>query len=123
MLRTNAFAKRKLLKESTRKVMSRLQSSLNRGMLVYSNCKKNTGCTSCFLAHVKLLALCSKESGLTCISAGFPAVLYYGQEGPYHVLVLELLGPNLEELFELCGRVFTPKTVAMVGKKMVLSRF
>lgn len=32
---------------------------------------------------------------------------------------MDLLGPSLEELFELCDRKFTPKTVAIVGKQMV----
>lgn len=37
----------------------------------------------------------------------------------YQVLVLDLLGPNLEDLFDMCGRKFTIKTVCMLAKQMV----
>lgn len=50
---------------------------------------------------------------------GIPNVYYFGQENNHNVLVLDLLGPSLEDLFELCGRKFTQKTVCMVAKQMV----
>ena len=31
---------------------------------------------------------------------------YFGQEGLHNVLVFDLLGPNLEDLFDMCGRKF-----------------
>ena len=35
---------------------------------------------------------------------GIPLLKWYGIEGDYQVLVMELLGPNLEEIFGLCKR-------------------
>ncbi|ORZ00152.1 kinase-like domain-containing protein [Syncephalastrum racemosum] len=50
---------------------------------------------------------------------GLPSIYYFGHEGDFNVLVMDLLGPSLEELFELCDRQFTPKTVAIIGKQML----
>lgn len=44
---------------------------------------------------------------------------YFGQEGLHNILVIDLLGPSLEDLFDLCGRRFSPKTVVMVAKQML----
>ncbi|KAJ3109907.1 casein kinase I [Phlyctochytrium bullatum] len=52
-------------------------------------------------------------------SAGFPNVYYYGQEGLHNILCIDLLGPSLEDMFDLCGRKFSAKTVCMVAKQMI----
>ena len=52
---------------------------------------------------------------------GVPQVLHFGQEGLHNVLVIDLLGPNLEDLFDMCSRKFTIKTVCMSAKQMVSS--
>ncbi|CAO3681364.1 unnamed protein product [Umbelopsis ramanniana] len=50
---------------------------------------------------------------------GIPSAYYYGQEGMHNILVIDLLGPSLEDVFDKCGRIFSVKTVAMLAKDMV----
>lgn len=44
---------------------------------------------------------------------------YLGQEGLHNILVIDLLGPSLEDMFDICGRRFSVKTTAMLAKQMV----
>jgi hypothetical protein len=53
------------------------------------------------------------------MTVGIPNVYYFGQEGLHNILVIDLLGPSLEDLFDFCQRRFSQKTVCMVAKQMV----
>ncbi|VDD87048.1 unnamed protein product [Enterobius vermicularis] len=50
---------------------------------------------------------------------GIPHIRWYGTEREYNVLVMDLLGPSLEDLFNFCSRRFTMKTVLMLADQMI----
>ncbi|KHG04851.1 hypothetical protein F383_30273 [Gossypium arboreum] len=50
---------------------------------------------------------------------GIPNVRWFGVEGDYNVLVMDLLGPSLEDLFNFCSRKLSLKTVLMLADQMI----
>ena len=50
---------------------------------------------------------------------GIPSIKWFGVEGDYNVLVMELLGKSVEDLFVLCNRKLSVKTVAMLAEQMI----
>ncbi|KAF7254920.1 hypothetical protein EG68_08234 [Paragonimus skrjabini miyazakii] len=52
-------------------------------------------------------------------AVGIPQAKWYGASRTYWVLVMDLLGPSLEDLFTFCCRRFTMKTVLMLADQML----
>ena len=43
----------------------------------------------------------------------------YGTVDHYHAMVLEMLGPSIEDLYNYCHRRFSIKTVLLLGEQML----
>mmetsp|Transcript_5992 Transcript_5992/g.9328 ORF Transcript_5992/g.9328 Transcript_5992/m.9328 type:complete len:396 (+) Transcript_5992:23-1210(+) len=48
-------------------------------------------------------------------AVGIPKVRWFGVEGDYNVMVIDLLGPSIEDLFNYCGRKLSLKSVLMLA--------
>ena len=53
------------------------------------------------------------------ITVGVPRLRWFAAEGDYNVLVMDLLGPSIEELFDYCRRQFDLKSVYMIIEQMI----
>ncbi|CAF3331972.1 unnamed protein product [Rotaria socialis] len=69
--------------------------------------------------HLPQLLFESKLYKILQGGIGIPHIQYYAQEKDYNVLIMDLLGPSLEDLFNFCSRRFTMKTVLMLADQMI----
>ena len=51
---------------------------------------------------------------------GIPHIRWLGSGNGMNILVMDLLGPSLEDLFDSCGRMFSLKTVLMLADQMIM---
>lgn len=54
-----------------------------------------------------------------CKSKLFPNIYWYGKHKNKNVLIMDLLGNNLEELFEMCDRYFSMYTILYIAVQSV----
>ncbi|KAL8436194.1 hypothetical protein ACSSS7_001924 [Eimeria intestinalis] len=54
---------------------------------------------------------------------GIAQVYYCDAEADFNIMVMELLGPSLEDLFNLCSRQFTLRTILMIADQVVRRHF
>ncbi|KAJ6327627.1 hypothetical protein OIU78_014485 [Salix suchowensis] len=68
--------------------------------------------------HPQLLYECKLYKTLQG-GTGIPNVKWFGVEGDYYVLVMDLLGPSVEDLFKFCDRKLSLKSVLMLADQMI----
>ncbi|KAI0808080.1 kinase-like domain-containing protein [Fomes fomentarius] len=50
---------------------------------------------------------------------GVPWINWSGRQGDYNVMVIDLLGPSLEDLFRMCNRHFSLKTILILADQLI----
>lgn len=50
---------------------------------------------------------------------GIPKLYWSGVQDDYNILIIEMLGPNLENLYNLCGRQFSLKTTCILAQELI----
>ena len=52
-------------------------------------------------------------------SVGFPQMLFYGESPTMNILVMQLLGSTLEDVFNYCNKKFSLKTIIMIFDQLI----
>lgn len=70
--------------------------------------------------EVAIMALLRTQPCLPCQTQGFSECFWFGREGRYQCMVMELLGKSLEDTVEQCeNKRFKPLTAALCGEQLV----
>ena len=67
--------------------------------------------------EARLLSYLQKQQDPALI--GFPQFHYYTSTQEFNLMVMELLGPSIEDMYNLCNKRFTLKTVLMLADQML----
>jgi hypothetical protein len=57
-----------------------------------------------------------KKSKNSIRKQGIPKVYWFGSEEDYNIMIMDILGPSLEDLFKFCGKKLSLKTVLLLGE-------
>lgn len=74
---------------------------------------KNAEKTGKVLAEAKLCKTFADRKNMV------PFVRWFGSEGEFNIMVMDVLGKSLEDLLDECGGAFSLRTVLMLGQQMV----
>jgi len=50
---------------------------------------------------------------------GIPRVYWFGREGDYYAMVMDILGPSLHDLYQFCNKRFTLKTILLLADQLL----
>ncbi|EKM74707.1 hypothetical protein AGABI1DRAFT_116779, partial [Agaricus bisporus var. burnettii JB137-S8] len=50
---------------------------------------------------------------------GVPWIMWSGKQGDYNVMIIDLMGPSLEDLFKMCNRHFSLKSVLLLADQLI----
>lgn len=50
---------------------------------------------------------------------GVPWIVWSGKQGDFNVMIIDRLGPSLEDVFKMCNRHFSLKTVLQLADQLV----
>ena len=53
------------------------------------------------------------------VFVGIPEILFFGTRRTHNVMVMQHLGPSLEDFFNKCNRKFSEKTALMLADQLV----
>eukprot|EP00829_Urostomides_striatus_P019511 TRINITY_DN758_c0_g1_i5.p1 TRINITY_DN758_c0_g1~~TRINITY_DN758_c0_g1_i5.p1 ORF type:complete len:227 (+),score=16.24 TRINITY_DN758_c0_g1_i5:123-803(+) len=79
----------------------------------------NNQCTKYKQQNAYRSKLVKKNIVLYVLAEGVPFLYWSGVEGDYNVMVMELLGPTLEDLLKLTERRYSLKTTVMIADQML----
>ena len=57
--------------------------------------------------------------GIFSVIIGIPKVIWSGSEDNYNIMVQELLGPSIQDLFEYSGSKFPMPIILSIAKQLV----